>query len=352
MAETKTRPAKRRLRLPGDPIKPMKYPWLRVTLRILAGLLIALLVLGLGMVVLPMTEKVSDRRLDGAADWMGRIDDNALLSELVIPGTHDSATRNVQLAFFSKCQGLSVIDQLEAGYRYLDIRLEADNGRMKLVHGYCECKTEKMPWSDTLWLDDVLLQCYAFLALHPTETVIFAVKQEHGDATVEEFQTLLDSYVQQAPERWLLTETIPSLGEARGKLVLMRRYEDEARLGAAAGIPLIWAKQEGSEDTTKHIEATDNGSYTLWVQDRFCYGDKDKWAAFLAGQQEPSIGPMDLSIHFLSTKGTLTYGHPFAHARRLNKKLMNLQGQELRGWIVVDFGGAKLAEKIYSENFN
>ena len=60
--------------------------------------------------------------------------------------------------------------------------------------------------------------------------------------------------------------------------------------------------------------------------------------------------PGDLAIHFLSTKGTAVYGHPFRFAKELNARL--LQTQRLSGWIVLDFFDAKLAEHIYSMNLN
>ena len=56
-----------------------------------------------------------------------------------------------------------------------------------------------------------------------------------------------------------------------------------------------------------------------------------------------------MAIHFLSTKGTATFGHPYRYARALNGKLM--EREELSGWIVVDFASAPLAEHIYEFNF-
>ena len=41
---------------------------------------------------------------------------------------------------------------------------------------------------------------------------------------------------------------MPTLGQARGKLVLLRRWEDEAGLGARAGLPLLWEDQKGHAD--------------------------------------------------------------------------------------------------------
>lgn len=320
--------------------------------RILVCLLVLILLAAAAFVGIPMLETVKTKTAEGSADWMADLDDGLRLNEIVLPGTHDSATQYVQLAFFSKCQGLSVGEQLEAGFRYLDIRLGLAEDGIRLMHGFTNCKTGPLPWDDALYLDKVLEQCYAFLKAHPTETVVFAVKQEHGDESVAEFETRLIEVLSQNEELWLLTDKLPTLGEARGKLVLLRRCEDEAGLGARAGVPLLWPKQNGHEDVTKHVEMTDNGAYRLWVQDRYEYGAEDKWTAFQNGLKEAAIGADDLSIHFLSTKGTLPYGHPYYFANILNPRLLELPTEELRGWIIVDFADALIAEHIRSANYN
>ena len=316
------------------------------------GILLALLLCAAAFFLLvPLTERADPTPVAGSTNWMSHLDDSLLLSEMNLPGTHDSATQYVQLAWFSKCQSKSIGEQLEAGFRYLDIRLGADGEQLQLMHGFTKCKTSA--FGGTLYLDAVLDQCYAFLDAHPTETVIFAVKQEHGEESVAAFEALLDAYVQRSPAHWLLTDTIPTLGEARGKLVLMRRYEDEAGLGASAGIPLLWPNQNGCEDTSLNTAMTDNGSYRLWVQDRYEYNGADKWTAFLAGIEQNGAADGDIALHFLSTKGTATYGHPYAFAKELNAKLLDYGFAEgaLIGWVAADFASAPLAARIYETNF-
>ncbi len=315
---------------------------------ILAAVLLALLVFW----AVPLTESGDRTSLEGSADWMAGLPEDLPLTSIVLPGTHDSATRFVQLAFFSKCQSLDIAGQLEAGYRYLDIRLGADGDRLKLMHGFTSCKTGPFPWSDDLYLESVLSQCTAFLKQHPSETILFAVKQEHGDESVAEFQRVLDSAVSRDASFWLLTDSIPLLSESRGKIVLLRRYEDEAGLGKRAGIPLLWPNQNGHSDTSRSIEMTDQGSYRLWVQDRYEYAAADKWNAFTAGLREEDIRESDAAIHFLSTKGTFVYGHPFAFARRLDPMLLSLPQSGISGWVIADFGSALLAAHIYQANFS
>ena len=324
----------------------------RALLRIVFILLALILLAALVMWLIPITEFDRSAAVDGSADWMAQVDGSQALSELAIPGTHDSATKFVQLGFFSKCQAKDIRAQLDAGYRYLDIRLGVDGERLRLMHGFTSCKTGPMPWSAPLYLDDVLEDCYAFLREHPTETILFAVKQEHGDEGVSDFQAVLNTYIRSNPDMWLLTDEMPTLDAARGKLVLLRRYADEGSFGAESGLPLLWQDQGGTENFALNTVSSDNGSYTLWVQDRFEYDTEHKWTAFLGGVRTAPGTPEECYLSFLSTKGTAAYGHPFHFAQQLNPRLLDLPLTQGAGWVVVDFGTAALAQHIYSANFS
>lgn len=319
--------------------------------RILAGVLALLLIAALCFFVIPLTENARNTPVPGSADWMAALPDEMPLCDIILPGTHDSATQYVQLAFFSKCQSLSIAQQLEAGFRYLDIRLgdtEKGGDYPRLMHGFTNCKTGI--FGGTLTLDAVLADCYAFLAQHPTETVIFAVKHEHGDAATVDFQRTLQGFTAAREANWLLTDTLPTLGEARGKLVLLRRWEDEAGLGGESGVPFLWKDQREREDTSLAAAEEPQGAFTLFVQDRFKYDADEKWNAFLTGMEaEPADG--DVLLSFLSTNGSSAYGHPWKYAKALNPRLMALNDEMLKGWVIVDFATAQLAEKIYSTNF-
>jgi hypothetical protein len=114
---------------------------------------------------------------------------------------------------------------------------------------------------------------------------------------------------------------------------------------------MLWADQGGSDDRTLHTASADNGSYVLWVQDRFEYEIEDKWRAFLDGMSEPGILEGEVAINFLSTKGSATYGHPWKYASILDQRLIGRDSAQLKGWIVIDFGSAGIARHIYLANF-
>lgn len=289
---------------------------------------------------------------EGSASWMENISDELLLSEISIPGVHDAGTNYVDLPLFSKCQDSSIAQQLDAGYRYFDIRLGVkeicDEPCLIFYHGFTECKTGVFPWDGELMLDLVVEDMRQFLKEHPTETILFVVKQEHGDESTAVFQKIFDSYISN-DDIWLLTDEMPTLIEARGKIVLFRRYEDEAELGENAGFPLIWIDQRDNSDVTKSFEENENEGFTLFVQDRFKYNSADKWNAFYNTCVNATGGCV--RINFSSTNGTPTYGHPFKYAKELNQLfLQNDYHPASPQWVIVDFGTEEMAQKIIAAN--
>lgn len=68
------------------------------------------------------------------SSWMGEIPDDTLLSDITIPGTHDTCARsNVP---FVRTQYLSVAKQMEAGLRFLDLRCRVHpDGQLYMYHG-------------------------------------------------------------------------------------------------------------------------------------------------------------------------------------------------------------------------
>ena len=71
--------------------------------------------------------------------WLKDIDDNKKISQLSIPGTHNSAACHVALPSV-QCQGATVTEQLEHGVRFLDVRvgklfLGNDVKDLQVIHG-------------------------------------------------------------------------------------------------------------------------------------------------------------------------------------------------------------------------
>ena len=144
------------------------------------------------------------------------------------------------------------------------------------------------------------------------------------------------------------------MGECRGKLVLVRRYDDILGLGKEAGLDIAWSDQAGGRAEMLDAAVETKNGFILVIQDRYKYGAEEKWSAFTKGLEKTAGTDNDtvLSIHYLSTNGTEAFGHPYAHAKILNDRILSLDNSkfELR-CIVLDFSDSELAYTIYSSNF-
>lgn len=294
-----------------------------------------------------------------STDWMETVPDETKLSNMSIPGTHDSCTQYVDMRYIFQCQDASVATQLIYGYRYLDMRLvlEKRSGQETLVlkHSIARCKTSNSPFAGTLTLDDVLRDVSAFLDAHPTETVILCMKAENSKDDVAEIQKVLYETIGKDPERWYLKNEIPTLGEVRGKIVLATRFDDKFPVGfERCGLYFGWADQGDrtvlSDPTANSVI---NDRETLCVQDRYNYDTDDKIDAIHTCLDNSRAAENTFFLNFTSTSGSGKVGHPKEYAKRINLDLYDYDWQAgtAYGVVIVDFAPKKIAEKIYQTNF-
>lgn len=156
--------------------------------------------------------------------WMKKIADETPLGALSLPGTHNSATHYKALPSV-RCQSVPVKEQLENGVRFLDIRVQPthteDNhsDELNIVHGVFPITLTGQKKFRPM-LKDVL----NFLRENPTETVIMSIKREgSGDATDSDLAKRLHGHYTNN-EEWFTEPRVPTLGEVRGRIVLVRRF--------------------------------------------------------------------------------------------------------------------------------
>ncbi|MEU1125576.1 phosphatidylinositol-specific phospholipase C [Streptomyces sp. NPDC005899] len=145
-------------------------------------------------------------------DWMVAIPGTTALQRLTIPGSHDSGARYG--GPWSACQNTTVAEQLESGIRFLDVRCRITGDSFAIHHGAS---------FQNLMFGDVLIACRDFLAARPGETVLMRVKQEYSEESDAAFRRIFDLYLDAKGWRSLfhLDTALPTLGEARGKVVLL-----------------------------------------------------------------------------------------------------------------------------------
>ncbi|OTB20674.1 hypothetical protein K445DRAFT_324876 [Daldinia sp. EC12] len=198
------------------------------------------------------------------ANWMRDIPDSTPLAHLNIPGVHDAATWNYSQATqdmlapaVTRCDGGSsrpapaqvyrtqrrgAAAALDAGVRFFDLRFAADPLGQGLAfwHGGALL-------SAVADVDDVLFGFYAWLEGHPSESVLLSFQYEGGTREGAEF----DEEVKGRLNRALGEESggarrfvrrgdgdkgrLGTLGESRGKIVLLKRFDMEDEDGE--GLP-------------------------------------------------------------------------------------------------------------------
>lgn len=192
-----------------------------------------------------------------SSNWMGSIANTTSVASLSIPGTHNSGALYEPIYGTAKNQDLTIAQQLSIGVRYLDIRTRHFQNGFTIHHGAVYQNQN---------FDDVLNAVLTFLKNNPSETVIMSVKEEHTAAeNTRSFEETFNWYVSKNPSKWVMTDHIPTLGEARGKIVLLRRFP-------AAQLPKGIDATGWQENTTFTIKKNAN----LKIQDYYKVTDKSK----------------------------------------------------------------------------
>ena len=152
--------------------------------------------------------------------WMKFLKDDVRLSEVSIPGTHDSATYNTCIEW-AKCQysNADIESQLKMGVRYFDLRVDED---MTMVHGVV---------SLGISFERVLKQLIHFLS-KSEEFAVVRLKAELSKVTfrktdelrklfIHEMVGILDDYYMNyfADSKTIMEN--PEISKLRGKIVII-----------------------------------------------------------------------------------------------------------------------------------
>lgn len=248
--------------------------------------------------------------------WMAQIDDNRSLSAISIPGTHDScATKmNGVPEGMARCQNHDINRQLREGIRFLDIRLRMKDGMLQVFHGDMSCHQT---------FGDLLAVCIYFLHCYPSETIVMLVnacKPEYDDFA-EEFKV----FVRQFSGLFYLGDIIPTLRDARGKIVVLKRFKKDVGLGIDLSV--------GWPQNTTGVMATSRGE-RVHVEDCYkgLYHDThEKWDEVKSHLDQAKYGNRnELFITFNSvSQGSHT---PYQYAWGLGKSINPQMNPTLIGY--------------------
>uniref|UniRef100_A0A8C1SJ68 Phosphatidylinositol-specific phospholipase C X domain-containing protein n=1 Tax=Cyprinus carpio TaxID=7962 RepID=A0A8C1SJ68_CYPCA len=168
-------------------------------------------------------------RSPGQKNWMAKLDNNKFISDITIPGTHD--TMALYGGSMAKCQTWSLENQLKAGIRYLDLRVSGY--KLKIMHGIIYQRTS---------LSEVISTIRKFLQESKNEFVLVRIKPEFPQKG--RVQNLVENLIGNDNNIWKKS-TIPTIGEVRGKIVLVQKNRFKL------GISLSETDSKGDYKVTK-----------------------------------------------------------------------------------------------------
>lgn len=333
--------------------------------------------------------------------WMKYVDDNKFLDELSIPGTHDSGTCSVDndtepQSSQVKCQQDYIPTQLLEGIRYFDIRLGKgdDPG---IDHGIFYLLKKD---GNYLHLSDVIGYFKTFLNENPSEALIMLASRGNDEATDESITTAFAKVMADNPKLFYTSSRVPTLGEVRGKIVLLRRFglagdsvsghtwgldltQWDDKIKAHSGQSMCLVQDARGFEAIGETGNEEPYCTKVYAQDKYKLTGTDKlsWVdnalKETTGRTCNKVDVVDdagaevqvqercWSINYTSCTGLSHGGNPFTSARVVNEHLykspyINPSGTEdtksdyLKhiGIIASDFVDAALARSIYQRNYN
>lgn len=334
--------------------------------------------------------------------WMSHVDDDKYLDELSIPGTHDSGSCSVDndtepQTSLAKCQQDYIPTQLLEGIRYFDIRL-GKGENPGIDHGDCYLLKKD---GNFMHLSDVIGYFNTFLSENPKEALIMLVSRGNDEATDESVTTAFANVMDKNPNLFYTSSRIPTLGEVRGKIVLLRRFRlvGSSVSGHTWGLDLTeWDNNIAAHTDSASMclvrdergfeavgETGDEKPYCtkVYAQDHYeCTGtDKISWvdmalqettklARIMVDVEDDAGAKVKVLEHSWCINYTSCTNHkqgsnPFTAARVVNEHLykssyINSTGNESTkedclkhiGIIASDFVDAALARSIYQRNYD
>lgn len=281
------------------------------------------------------------------------------------------------------------------GIRYFDIRLGKDGKKNDpgIDHGICYLLKKD---GGFMHLSDVIGYFKTFLSENPSEALIMLVSRGNDEATDESITTAFGKVLDENPDLFYTSSRVPTLGEVRGKIVLLRRFrlagdsvdghtwgldltEWDDKIKAHSGQSMCLVKYEQGFEAAGNTGDKEPYSTTVYAQDHYsCTGSsKIDWvdmALKAATELErnlvniPAEGGATVQVMercWFINYTSCTQNNPFTAARVVNEHLykspyINPSGNgETKsdylkhiGIIASDFVDAALARSIYQRNYD
>jgi 1-phosphatidylinositol phosphodiesterase len=248
-------------------------------------------------------------------DWMKYIP-NKLISEMTIPGTHDTCAR-INILEYIQTQSWQLSEQLKAGIRFLDIRCFHYENRFEIHHDMFYCG---------LSFTDVLNIIKDFFSSYPSEAIIMRVHKEFREIYCSRsFEETFMDYFNSNKDLIHVSRGIPYLNEIRSKIWVILDFEN---------------KISGFQWANAIIQDSFYLSSLLYIYVKIEL-IREHFTKAIEGDMN------ELYINFCSGVGLTCW--PFVIADYTNKVPLELKGR--LGIVIMDFPGEHLIKHLILQNY-
>ena len=305
-----------------------------------------------------------------ANEWMAGIPDEALLSSINIPATHDTGTAGVvedlvPSVSITSCQNLYYDEQLNMGARSFDIRAnatkdDASAADVKIVHGgeLWQCQEKN---GNDLTLQSILNTSLGFLEKHKSETVILTVKPDAGSTIGLEHAVA--EFIEKNKDKVYSGGDIPSMKEARGKTIFLRRFNltknYDSSVERAMGFNLTNWDDIKYKDYKYAYKLYDDGKNHVYIQDAYNTYGSEKWPYILETMKQTTGQDTSHPIEYNSWVFNYTscsQGAPLGLTQEINPRLFkdedNCIDTRFLGTVMLNFIDEPMSRLIYETNSN
>ncbi|WP_294657656.1 phosphatidylinositol-specific phospholipase C domain-containing protein [uncultured Ruminococcus sp.] len=317
-----------------------------------------------------------------SGNWMSHLPDDMYLSEVNMPGTHDTGATYMtdvaeQLSIVC-CQRLYPDEQLNSGVRAWDIRINRkesinENSNPTIIHGENFYTCHNRDGSD-MTLRNIMDTAKDFLKEHPYETVVMTLKADSngsdeiiGDIVLKQYLNN-KNYPIYKPQKGG-SEYSPKLKDVRGKIVFIRRLDfSDSYIKKAESKDLGFSVMDAfgmdasrwdDNDYSLNKNAVRVGKSNIYVQDN--YGERDADTKLLYFYSTIS----DATTNKYTEQGNYLFNYSGAkdninQPRIVNRSLMEdsflsqpatSSAIQSIGFVMANYIDAKLSERIYMTNF-
>ena len=301
---------------------------------------------------------------------MAGIPDEALLSSINIPATHDTGTAGVvedlvPSVSITSCQNLYYDEQLNMGARSFDIRANATKddvsaADVKIVHGgeLWQCQEKN---GNDLTLQSILNTSLGFLEKHKSETVILTVKPDAGSTIGLEHAVA--EFIEKNKDKVYSGGNIPSMKEARGKIIFLRRFNltknYDSSVERAMGFNLTNWDDIKYKDYKYAYKLYDDGKNHVYIKDAYNTYGSEKWPYILETMKQTTGQDTSHPIEYNSWVFNYTscsQGAPLGLTQEINPRLFkdedNCIDNRFLGTVMLNFIDEPMSRLIYETNSN